>query len=276
MRRSLSLVWRYLRYQNRLFWRTPIAAFFTLLLPLTFLLLFRAIFGNDDFDTPYGRLSVAQFYAPALGAFAAVSATYTNLAIGITTLRDDGVLKRVRGTPLPSWIYLAGAVGSAVWLAFIGVFVMMAIGVVAFDVNIEAAKLPAAALTFAVGVATFAALGLALASIAKNARSAPAIANATILPLAFISNVFVSLGNEPPAWLDTVGDIFPLKPFVEAFSRAFSPFTDAPAFSMGRLAVVAAWGLVGAALAIRTFKWESEPGTQARSRSRGSRRAKAA
>ena len=227
---SVSLVWRHVRYQNRLFWRTPIAAFFTLALPLMFLLLFRAIFGNDEFDTPYGRLTVSQFYAPALGAFAAVSATYTNLAIGITTLRDDGVLKRVRGTPLPSWVYLAGAIGSAVWLALIGVVVMLTVGVVAFDVNIEVAKLPASAVSFVVGVATFAALGLAVASIAKNARSAPAIANATILPLAFISNVFVSLGDEPPSWLDTLGDVFPLKPFVEAFSLSFSPFTDAPGF----------------------------------------------
>ena len=109
--------------------------------------------------------------------------------------------------------------------------------------------------TFIVGVASFAALGLAVASLVPNADSAPAVANATILPLAFISDVFVA-ADDRPQWVDTLGDVFPLKPFVNAFQDTLNPLVDAPGFSPGKLAVVAAWGLAGALVATRTFRWE--------------------
>ena len=94
-----------------------IGAFFTIGLPLVMLVLFVALFGNDPIGTTYGEIATAQFYAAGLGVFAAASATYTNLAINVTMRRDDGVLKRVRGTPIPPGVFLAAIILSGMWIA---------------------------------------------------------------------------------------------------------------------------------------------------------------
>ncbi len=265
---AAALAWHQVRYQNRLFWRTPVAAFFTLVFPLMFLLLFSVLFGTEEIEiTGRGTFSVAQFYAPALAVFAAASATYTNIGVGTAISRDEGVLKRFRGTPLPPWRYMSGLIGSGIWIALLATVLMMGVGVFAFDVNIEVAMLPAALLTFIVGAGCFAALGLALAAAAPTGDSAPAMANATILPIAFMSNVFIAI-DDPPQWLRAVGDFFPLKHFVRAFQDAFHPLTTAPAFRWEDLAVMAAWGLVGTLLALRFFSWEPRAGSGGRRRRR--------
>lgn len=253
---SIGQVARQTRYQVITIWRIPVAFFFTLALPLIMLILFNALFGDDVVDTPQGSWPVRQFYTGGLAAFTAVSATYTNLANMVPLRRDEGVLKRWRGTPLPTWTYMTGFILSAVIIAFAGVTAMVALGYVAYDLEIDWAKMPAAAVTFLVGVATFAALGLALAAVVRSASSASAAANATLLPLAFVSNIFIPLGNDAPSWLQTIGDIFPLKPFAEAFQDCFNPLVDAPAFAWGDLAYVALWGVAGAIVAVTRFRWE--------------------
>ncbi len=256
------------RYQNKIFWRTPIAAFFTLAFPLIFLVVFTAVFGNDQIADL--RITTAQFYAPALAVFAAASATYTNLATSTAIARDDGILKRIRGTPLPPWMYMAGRVGSAVWIAVLATVLMMAVGVFAYDVDVIGERLPAAALSLGVGVFSFAALGLAVAAFVRDGQSAPAVANATLLPLAFVSNVFIPLDSDPPAWLDIVGGIFPLKHFTTAFGGAFNPFRDGTGWTWSggddtyaiglHLAVMAAWGIGAMVVALRFFSWEPRGG----------------
>lgn len=256
-------------YQNRVFRRTPIAAFFTLIFPLMLLVLFAAIFGNEEVEIPGGTIEVSQFYAPSLAAFAAATATFTNLAVSVSISRDEGILKRVRGTPLPPWIYLGGHVLNGVLIGAVAVTIMMLIGAFAYGVEIRPEAIPAAILAFVLGSATFAALGLAVAALTPSGSAAPAIANAIILPLAFISNVFIPL-EDPPAWLATLGDIFPLKPFVSAFSEPFSPFSTGAAIEWQDLLVIVAWGVFGAVVALRFFRWEPRPGSRGR-RSRRTR-----
>jgi ABC-2 type transport system permease protein len=262
---AVRLVARQARYQVITIWRIPVAFFFTLALPLIMLVLFNALFGDDVVDTPDGSWSVSQFYTGGLAAFTAVSATYTNLANMVPLRRDEGVLKRWRGTPLPTWTYMTGFIVSAVLIALAGVLAMITVGYVAYDLEIDWAKMPAAALTFVVGVSTFAALGLALAAVVRSASSASAAANATLLPLAFVSNIFIPLGDDAPTWLETIGDIFPLKPFAEAFQDCFNPLVEAPAFAWGDLAYVALWGVAGAIVAVTRFRWEPS-GTAPRGR----------
>jgi ABC-2 type transport system permease protein len=252
---TAKLVATQTRYQLVSFWRIPVAVFFTLGLPLVMLVLFNALFGSSTIETPEGSWSTSQFYTAGLAAFTAVSATYTNLANMVPIRRDEGVLKRWRGTPLPTWMYVTGFILSAVVIAFIGVVLMLTLGVVAYDMEIELAKMPAAFVTFAVGVATFAALGMAMASLVKTASSAAAAANATILPLAFVSNVFIQV-DDAPRWIEVLGAIFPLKPFVESFQDCFTPFVEPPAFNWGNLAFIAAWGVLGLFVALRKFTWE--------------------
>lgn len=269
------LVWQQTRYQNKIFWRTPVAAFFTLVFPLMFLVLFTAIFGNDLIDEL--GVTTAQFYAPALAVFGAASATYTNLGVQTAMARDQGILKRIRGTPLPPWIYMAGRVGSAVWLALLAVLLMMAVGVLVYDVEVFARTLPAAAVSFVAGVVSFAALGLAVAALAPTGDSAPAITNATLLPVAFVSDVFI-VTVDAPEWMRILGNIFPLKHFVAAFGDAFNPTLEGSGFAFseagntyaigGHVLVMLLWALVGVAAALRFFQWEPRGGERSTKRSR--------
>jgi ABC-2 type transport system permease protein len=262
---TVGLVARQVRYQILMFRRVPIALFFTLVLPIMMLVLFNALFGDGTVTIDGKTWSVRQFYTGGLAAFTAVSATYTNLANTVPLRREEGVLKRWRGTPLPTWAYFAGVIGAAIVVAVVGVLIMLGLGVVAYDLEIEAAKMPAAAITFVVGVAAFAALGMAVAGLIPSASSAAAVANATILPLAFVSNVFVPI-EDPPGWLATLGDIFPLKPFASSFQDAFNPVVEAPGFDWTAVARIAAWGIAGLVVALTSFRWEPTTGRPARRR----------
>jgi ABC-2 type transport system permease protein len=262
---SLRQLGRHVAYQLRVFARTPIAVFFTIALPLIMLVLFNALFGGNEVDTGTGSWPLSQFYTGGIAAFTAVSATFTNLANVVPIRRDEGVLKRWRGTPLPPWVCIGGLIGSAIVLAAAGAVLMLSLGVVAYDLHVEMAKVPAAVVTFLVGVLSFAALGMAVAGLCPSASAASAVANAIILPMAFISDIFIPL-EDPPAWLDTLGDVLPLKPFAQSFQDAFNPAVEPPAFNWGQLALVAAWGVAGLLVALRWFRWEPARGGSTRRR----------
>jgi ABC-2 type transport system permease protein len=265
---NLRLIWQQTRYQNKIFWRTPVAAFFTLVFPLMFLVLFTAIFGNDVIEGL--GITTAQFFAPGLAVFAAASASYTNLAIGTAISRDAGILKRIRGTPLPPWIYIAGRVVSAVYLAALAVVIMMGVAVAFYGVSIYGRTVPSLVVTFLVGVGCFAALGMFVAAVAPNGDSTPAITNATILPIAFVSNIFFP-AEDPPVWMTFVGDFFPLKHFGDAFRDGFHPLLTGAQFHWDNLGFMALWGVVAVVFAVKLFKWEPSKGS-----GRTSRRAKKA
>ena len=260
-----QLIWHQFRYQNKIFWRTPIAAFFTMVFPLMLLILFTAIFGNDVIEGM--GVTTAQFFTPGLAVFAAVSASYTSLAIGTAMARDNGILKRVRGTPIPPWAYIAGRVASSVYLAFIAIVLMMAVGIIFYGVQLYPRTLPAALVTFIVGVGCFAALGLLVAAISPNGDAAPAITNATLLPVAFISNIFFPI-EDPPRWMEVAGDFFPLKHFADAFRACFDPTLTGMQFQWPQLGYMALWGLIAAFLSIKLFKWEPSSGSSESKRSR--------
>lgn len=261
-------------YQLLTFVRSPVGMFFTIGLPVVMLVLFNALFGDDTVTTPHGEWSVQQFYTGGLAAFTAVSATYTNLVNVVPIRRDEGTLKRWRSTPMPTGVYLAGWITSAIAIAAAGVVLQLLLGLTLYDLELDAAKVPGLVLTFLVGVASFAALGMGVAAIVPDADSAPAVANATILPLAFISDTFIPMDTDRPGWL-TIADWLPLKPFVNAFQDTLNPLTDAPAIRWGKLAVVAVWGVLGVALAVSRFRWEPSTTRQRQRRSRRSRHAPA-
>jgi ABC-2 type transport system permease protein len=250
----VALALRQVRYQNRSFWRNPTVAFFTFLLPLVFLVILNALLGNDEGQLPGGEAELSYFYVPSMVALSIINACYTSLVMTIAIARDDGLLKRVRGTPLPGWAYLFGRIVHTTLIALLLVAIVVAFGALFYGVDVPGKTMPALIVTVAVGAAAFSALGLALASFTPNAEAAPAVANATILPVLFISDVFVRL-DDPPRWLDILGDIFPVKHLSEACQAAFNPFETGWGFEWLDLAVVAAWGLAGAVLAVRFFSW---------------------
>lgn len=262
MSKRIVQVFRQIRFENRSFWRNPAAAFFTIVFPLMMLLIFAAVFGSEV--TPLG-VTTAQFYAPSLAVFGAVSAAYTSLAIGTSLSRDLGVLKRVRGTPLPPWAYMAARIGTSVWIAALSIGLMLTVGVVFYDLEITTGSLPTLIVVFIMGVAAFSALGLAVTS-AATADSVPAITNATLLPLAFISGVFFPPTVEMPQWLDNIAGWFPLKHFVAPYVDAFTPggSDDIPWVDVAWLA---GWLVIGLVAALLFFKWDPRT-TRTRRRNR--------
>ena len=255
---AISLLWHQAVYEWRIFWRTPISAFFTIFFPLLIYVVFSAVFGNEDIE--YLGITTAQFYAPSLAVFSAVSATYTNISITTAYQRDEGILKRVRGTPLPPWIFLGGKILASIVIALIGTMIMLDVGFLFFGLQFYLETLAVLVVTFFVGVAAFAALGLLVAALAPSGQAATAIANATLLPLAFVSGVFIIPGEDPPAWLEAVSNFFPLSHFVEPFRAAFTPEELRPPIEWTDLAYLALWGVVALVLAIRWFRWEPSTG----------------
>lgn len=261
---TISLLRGQTRYQNLIFFRSPAAAFFTLIFPLFIFVVFSLIFGNEFIDEL--GVNLAQYFGPAMAVFAAVSASYTNIAVTTAYQRDEGILKRVRGTPLPAAVYLGGKIVSALLIAVISVTAMMAVGVAFYGIQIYAATLPAAIVTFLVGVACFASLGLLVAGLVNSGEAATAVTNATLLPLAFISGIFLVPSEDAPDWLDAVANFFPLKHFVVPFTDAFNPTYTGSPWQWDHLAYMALWGVVALILGIRFFKWEPKPGGGGRRR----------
>jgi ABC-2 type transport system permease protein len=191
----------------------------------------------------------------AMATFGVISACFTNIAIQTSFSRDQGLLKRLRGTPLPAWAYLSARVVHAMAVGALLVLITLIFGLIVYDAPLPTGTpLLQFIVTFLVGSLTFAALALALTSVIPNADAAPPIVNATILPLLFLSGIFIPLGTDAPEWIKVVGNIFPVKHFAEAMLGSFygPPFP----FEWSDVLVVAVWGVVGLALAIRFFSWE--------------------
>lgn len=252
----LALVWHQLRFEWRAYWRNPAAAFFGFAFPLIFLVIFNVIFGNDTFQGPGGQaIRASTFYVPAIGAMSIVNSCFTSLAMGTTISRDAGVLKRVRGTPLPAWAYLSARVLLVTIIAVIVMAIVIAAGALVFGATLTPRTLPAFFVTFVLGAAACSALGLAVTALIPNADAAPPIVNGIVLPLLFISDIFIPPGRAP-GWVTAIADVFPLRHLSHALQTAFSPFTTGAGFERTDLLVLLAWTIIGAALARRFFSWE--------------------
>jgi len=252
---SLVLALRQVRYTNTSFWRNPASAFFTFAFPLMFLVIFTAIFGSGQTTLANGvTVSTATFYIPAIATFSVITACYTNIAISLTFSRDTGILKRTRGTPLPAWAYLFGRIVHAVLVALLLVALCTAFGVIVYHATLPSSGALAFIVTLIVGAASFCALGIALTAFIPNADASPAVVNASILPLLFISNVFIPLQN-PPAWMDVLGKIFPVRHFADALVGSFLA-TSGTGLEWSDVLIVGIWGVVGVVVAIRFFSWE--------------------
>jgi ABC-2 type transport system permease protein len=247
---ALTQQWVFARV--RLTVRNPRALVFTFAFPLVLIVLFSALNGNAEVDAYGERIRFAQFYTPAIAMFSLVTACYTSLVIGIANARDQGLLKRVRATPLPMGIYLGSWVTGAMLTGIAAVVVLFTVSVPAFGVEVSARTLPAAALTLVLGSACLAALGVAVASLVKDADQAQPVAQLTFLPISFVSGIWFPLDGAP-GWLLTVSDIFPLSHIVTAFGSCFTPGTS---FHAGDLVPVVLWTVVGLLVAVRRLRFE--------------------
>ena len=250
---TASLVLSQVRYTNKAFWRNPASAFFTFAFPLMFLVIFTALLGHGHVHLTSRVIDSSTYYVSAMASFAVISACYTNVAMNITFQRDLGILKRTRGTPLPSAAFLVARVLHALLIAVILVAITVAFGRLFYSANVPSgATLLRFLVMLVVGAASFSALAFAISAAIPNADAAPAIVNATILPLLFLSGIFIPLGVNSPAWIRWVARVFPVRHFADGMQAGFV----GTVFSWTDVLVVAAWGVGGLLLATRFFSWE--------------------
>ena len=255
MRGDLAIAARQLRFEQKAFWRNPAGAVFTFAFPLLFLVIFSPLNSGQRIEER-GGISFVTFFVPGIVAFGLISACYTNLAIRMTVNRDFGVLKRVRGTPVPPWAYLAGQVASSVVITFLLLFLTVGLGVVAFGVDFRTSTAAGLFVTLALGAACFCALGLAVSGLCPNADAAPAIVTFSLFPLLFVSGIFFPI-DEAPAWLSTLAELFPMQRLADGLQYAFDPRTTGLGFNGGDLWGLLVWTVVGSILAVRLFRWDS-------------------
>ncbi len=243
---TAALAWTQFRFERRMFWRNPSAAFFNFMLPLLFLVLIATVYGADG--------EAMEVLVPGLAGLAVMSTTFTALAFNMTYLREQGILKRVRGTPMPPGAYFGGVIGNAVVNAIVQIALVIVIGHLAFGGDLPSNWLTL--VVFAVvGVATFACLGIAFAQLIPNFDAAPAYTNAVFLPAIFISGVFYST-EKMPRVLEIVADVLPLKHVIDGLHAAIVT-GEGIGSTLDSLAIMLAWLAVGAWAIVRGFRWEA-------------------
>ena len=233
-----------------MFRRNPAATFFTVIFPLIFLFLFTSIFGNEELTN---GVRVATLYVPGILTLSIVSAAMVNPAMTMVTRRERGMLKRVRGTPLQPVVFVLAQALAAIAISIFMMVLVVAIGWVVFDVSVNGVGVFSLIVSVLIGAAAFSAIGLALTAIIPSESAAPAVTNAIVLPLYFISDVFIV--GDKPAVLTTIADLFPIQHLASALGESFDPFVTSTPWPVDHWAVVAGWGLFGLVAATRTFRW---------------------
>ena len=215
-----------LRVEQLLFWRSRELAFFTFLLPIVFFVLLG--------------------YGVAATAFA-------GLAITLVIRRESGVLKRLRATPLPVPAYIAGVLGSTIVVYAFESAALIVLGRVLFGVPFPS-RIVSLVLALLLGAVAFAAMGIGLTTFVRSAEGSSAVVNAIYLPMAFIAGAFFS-PHSFPAFLRAIADVLPLTYYIELVRNIL--LHGQQIWTQGQaVAVVAAWGLAGALVAARRFRWE--------------------
>jgi ABC-2 type transport system permease protein len=244
----VSLFAHQLRAEQLVFWRSREAAVFIFIFPPMLFVLLGSVYN----DTINGHPAANVLLAGLLG-YGIANTAFAGLTIQLVVRRESGVLKRLRSTPLPQRIYLGASLVSTLSVFALQFVTIFALGLLLFDVDVpdDWASLVA---TSVVGVAAFAGIGLGAASLIRSAEGSSAVVNVILLPMAFLSGSFGPT-DDYPAFLRAIGDVLPLTYLIDALDAVY---LDGEHFwqQLGSLAVLAAWGLAGLAIAVRRFGWE--------------------
>ena len=253
----LALVLHQARFDLRGFIRNKQARFFTLALPLIFLVIFTGVFGNSVVGP--GNTKLSAYYVPGISAMAVIAASFINLVISITVLREEGILKRRRATPVPAWVLVAGRTLMAMAVAATSVVILLLVGRFAFGVHLPARAIPGFALTAVVGVVTFCGLGYAFSTAIANEDAAQPMVQAVMLPLYFISGIFIA-PTQLPSWLRNVAKVFPVEHLAHGLQHGFLAPTGI-GIVWSDLGAMGIWAAIGIAVALRRFSWLTKAAT---------------
>jgi ABC-2 type transport system permease protein len=250
-RGAAGLVLNQARYDLLGVLRNRQARFFTLALPLLFLVIFVSVFGNN---TVGHGVKASTYYVPGISALAVIAASFVNLVISITAQRESGILKRRRATPVPAWVIIAGRTLTAMSISLVVMTVLLLVGRFAYGVHLPSSTIPGIALTAVVGSATFCVLAYAFSTAIGSEDAAQPMTQAVMLPLYFISGVFIPNVNLP-AWLRHVAQLFPVQHLADGLHHAYDPAVHGVGVVWSDLGVLALWALAGLVIALRRFSW---------------------
>ena len=239
------------RYDLLAFLRNRQSRFFTIVLPVLFLVIFVSVFGNH---TLRNGVKGSTYYVPGLSAMGVIAGSFVNLVISLTAQRESGVLKRRRATPVPAWVLIAGRALTAIVIALAVMTVLLLIGRFGYGVKLPTHTLPGVVVTAIVGAVSFCCLAYALTTAIKNEDAAQPMVQAIMLPLYFISGVFIPNVNLP-TWLRDVAEVFPVQHLADGLHRAFDPATTGAGIVWTDLGVLALWGVAGLGFALWRFTW---------------------
>jgi ABC-2 type transport system permease protein len=241
------------RAQQRLFWRSRESAFFTFFLPILLLVLIGSVYRDETIE----GVDAATYLVAGMLGFSVVATAFAGLAISLVIRRESGVLKRVRGTPMPPSLYL-----SAVFASTAVVIALEAVTEVVIGRYLLGAQWPASvaslAITLLVGAAALAPLALAITGLIRGSEGSSAVINAVYLPMAFISGTFFSV-SAMPRFVEVLAELLPLTYLLRALRDLFTG-AEGLGGSLGSLAVLLVWGAIGVAIATWTFRWEPRAG----------------
>jgi ABC-2 type transport system permease protein len=252
LRRDLGLVAWQIRYEQRAYWRNRSRGIFTFVFPLMFLVIFASIDKGVTIKSR-GGIPYDDFFVPGILAYAVIATTYVNLAISTAILRDQGVLKRMQGTPLPRWAYIAARIGSTFLIVTAMSALVLVLGGTVWGVHFRLETLPAVLLTLALGAAAFTALGIGITRFVPNAEAAPVIVNLTVLPLTFISSIWFPPNGMPQGLVD-VAKVFPIRPLADGLQYAFDPRNTGDGFNGADLRSLLIWTVIGVVLMLRFLR----------------------
>jgi ABC-2 type transport system permease protein len=249
MPETIALGWRQYRLERRMFWRNPSAAFFNFVLPLLFLAAGGAILSGSQHDLDK--------LVPSIAGMSVMSTTFTALAYNTVFLRERGVLKRIRGTPLPTLSYFGGVAANAVTNTVLQIAIVIVAGRVFFGIGWPH-DWPWLIAFVLVGVIGMSALGVAFAHVIPNFESTAAYVNAVFLPVVFVS-FYVFDSSSAPGFLRSIADGLPLKPLIAGLSGAMVTGASLSSY-LDAVAVIGLWAAFGVYLAVRGFSWEKSGG----------------
>lgn len=251
---DLGLVAHQLRYDLLVIWRDPRSRFFTLILPVIFMVLLTSLFGNHTHYIRGHAIKNSTYYVPGISTLGIMSASFVNLVMTITAQRESGVLKRRRSTPVPAWVLIASRALASVILSIVLVLVIVLLGRIIYGVHLPSATLPAFIIGVVIGAASFCCLAFAVASFIRSEDAAQPLIQAITLPLYFISGVFVPT-DQLSKTLRDIADVFPVSHLNKALLKAFDPTTTGSGIGGIDLLVLVAWGVAGLLIALWRFSW---------------------
>lgn len=248
---DVGIVAHMVRYEQLSFWVNRVGAAFTVGFSVVFLVLLGASAGSQRISY-LGNIKLVEYYVPGFVAYGVMAAAFTTLAVSLVVRRETGLLKRLRLSPLPTWALIIAIFVSTAIVAAVQVVLLLLIGRLGYGVALPA-SIGAFVVVLLVGIASFAAMGVAMSTVIPNQEAAGPVTSIVFFVLLFLSGLWFPL--KAHSGLATFSDYFPVRHFILAVSAPFEFQRGVSPWAWHDLLVVVIWGAAATVIALRRFRW---------------------